>query len=303
MTTDIKKEMATVKNGDIFLPEKKLSRKIRLRLMTHPRDALIQFEAGPHKYTCAGEGNYMSVTTWNHTHFKPFDADAIIAKMRLTNPSCKYYGKTPEQIKAGWDQVRDEAASAGTELHAQIEHFWLELDLVLELDLELDEQPSSASASSFLLSHDKANLVSPLFAGFVADHPQLLRQPCRCEWMIFDEKVRLAGSIDFVTENTDGTLTIYDWKRCKDIKKANGFGDFALTECISHLPDTNYWHYALQLNTYKAILERNYGKKVKDLYLVCLHPNLPTYQVYTVPKLEKEMEELFAIRTLQLYKL
>ncbi len=56
----------------------------------HPRDALIEFEVGPHKYTCAGEGNYMSVTSWNHTHFQPFDADAIIGKMNLTNHKCKY---------------------------------------------------------------------------------------------------------------------------------------------------------------------------------------------------------------------
>jgi hypothetical protein len=286
----------TIKNGDI-LPEKKM-----IRIMTHPRDALIQFEAGPHKYTCAGEGNYVSVTTWNHSHFKPFDADAIIAKMRLTTPSCKYYGQTPDQIKAGWDQVRDEAASAGTELHAQIEHFWLDLDLHLDLEEHYDGN-ADANSDASLLYLAKAKLVSPLFAGFVAKHPHLLRQPCRCEWMIFDEEVRLAGSIDFVTENPDGTLTIYDWKRCKDIKKANGFGDFALTECISHFPDTNYWHYALQLNTYKAILERNYGKKVKDLYLVCLHPNLPTYQVYTVPKLEKELDELFEIRKSQLNRL
>jgi len=33
--------------------------------------------------------------------------------------------------------------------------------------------------------------------------------------------------------------------------------------------------------------------------LVCLHPNLPTYQVYTVPKLEREIEELFENRNLQ----
>jgi ATP-dependent exoDNAse (exonuclease V) beta subunit len=116
--------------------------------------------------------------------------------------------------------------------------------------------------------------------------------------MIFDEDVRLAGSIDFVCENPDGTLTIYDWKRCKEIKKTNGFGTFARTECIDHLPDTNYWHYALQLNTYKTILERKYAKKVAQMFLVALHPNLPTFQVYTVPILVKEMDELFAIKAL-----
>ena len=94
----------------------------------HPRDALIEFAPGPHKYTCKGEGNYMSVTTWNHTHFKAFDADAIITKM-MSNPlkwaNSPYYGKTREEIKAGWDKGRDEAAEAGTAMHKAIE-LWVE---------------------------------------------------------------------------------------------------------------------------------------------------------------------------------
>jgi hypothetical protein len=292
----------------------------------HPRDALIEFEAGPHKYTCKGEANYMSVTTWNHTHFQPFDADAIIAKMKLTNPLCKYYGQTPEQIKAGWDKGRDEAAAAGTALHAEIEQYWLgfcflspnkgghpltpdkgqaqgpglgqDVTQNTRSDPSQNAIPNPSPSPPPSKPHNTPQSgggwgVSPHFGAFVNDHPHL--KPYRTEWMIFDEDVRLAGSIDFVAENPDSSLTIYDWKRCKEIKKNNGFGVFARTECISHFPDTNYWHYALQLNTYKAILERKYEKKVKQMFLVGLHPDLPKYQVYTVPTL-KEMTELFALR-------
>ena len=80
----------------------------------------------------------------------------------------------------------------------------------------------------------------------------------------------------------------------------NTFGDFALTDCIAHFPYTNFWHYALQLNTYKAILEAKYNKKVTRMCLVCLHPNQPSYQVYKVPDLSKELAELFALRKEQL---
>ena len=119
--------------------------------------------------------------------------------------------------------------------------------------------------------------------------------------MIFDEDVRLAGSIDMVYEDDgENEVMIYDWKRCKDIKKTNGFGEFALTECIAHLPDTNFWHYALQLNTYKAILEAKYNKKVTRMCLVCLHPNLPSYQLLIVPNLSKEIAALFELRKQQL---
>ena len=108
------------------------------------------------------------------------------------------------------------------------------------------------------------------FIRFVKEHPEL--KPYRTEWMVYYEELKLSGSIDMVFENPDGTLQIYDWKRCQEIKHEDPFGKTATTSCISHLPDTNFWHYALQLNVYKTILEHKYGKKVTDLYLVCIHP-------------------------------
>ena len=48
---------------------------------------------------------------------------------------------------------------------------------------------------------------------------------------------------------------------------------YATNNLINDIPDTNYWHYALQLNIYKYILEKKYNKQVTDMYLVILHPN------------------------------
>ena len=64
------------------------------------------------------------------------------------------------------------------------------------------------------------------------------------------------------------------------------------------MPDSNFWHYALQLNTYKGILERKYGKKVTKLCLVRLHPDIKeeTYELLEVPILTKEIKELFEER-------
>jgi hypothetical protein len=52
------------------------------------------------------------------------------------------------------------------------------------------------------------------------------------------------------------------------------------------------------LNTYKAIIERKYGKQVTKLCLVRLHPDSEekTYELLQVPLLEKEMKELFEER-------
>lgn len=242
----------------------------------HPRDQFIEFDEGPHIYTVHGEQGYTSVTTWNHKHFSHFDADAIIDKMmkgrNWKDPNYKYYGMTREEIKLSWDQNRDAASGSGTKMHYDIECYWNGLDVKND------------------------SIEFQWFLDFVKDHPEL--KPYRTEWMVYYEELKLSGSIDMVFELPDGSLQIYDWKRCKEIVYETAFNKWALTTCIGHLPDTNFWHYSLQLNTYKKILEEKYGKQITGLYLVCIHPDggYGSYDRIEVPVLAKEMEELFACR-------
>jgi hypothetical protein len=94
-------------------------------------------------------------------------------------------------------------------------------------------------------------------------------------------------------------LAIYDWKRCREITKTNRANKFATHPAIEHLPDTNYWHYALQLNIYKHILQSKYGKTITDLYLIVLHPEAQNYQRIKLPDLQTEVSALFEERIQQ----
>jgi ATP-dependent exoDNAse (exonuclease V) beta subunit len=274
-----------------------MSKQVLERRNIHARDALIKFYARGHKYeiTSDPKSKYTSVTTWNHKHFPKFDADAIIANIfrsKSWGPDHKYWGLTAEQIKALWKANGDAAAGTGTNLHERIENFMNDKRFLFEYtQKELYEIYKCDNK-------DKVdNAVEwEYFIRFVNEHPEL--KPYRTEWMIFDEDLKLAGSIDMVYENQDGTLSIYDWKRSKDISKINGWNKFATNPLISHMPDSNFWHYALQLNTYKAILERKYGKQVTKLCLVRLHPDIEdnTYELLDVPFLTKELEDLFEQR-------
>ena len=266
----------------------------------HPRDSFIKFYNRGHKYeiSCDPGSKYTSVTTWNHTHFPKFDADAVIQnifKGKNWGPDNKYWGQTAEQIKSSWKSNGDAVSGAGTRLHERIEHFmnnehlppnYTHKDLYELYTMEHTGQIDSQIEWEYFLE-------------FVKDHPQL--KPYRTEWMIFDEDVKLAGSIDMVYENPDGTLSIYDWKRSKDISK-NGWNKFATNPLIQHLPDSNFWHYTLQLNTYKTILERKYNRQVTKLCLVRLHPDITeeTYELLDVPILTTELELLFEERCTQI---
>lgn len=245
-----------------------------------PRDEFIEFDEGPHIYTIHGKQGYTSVTTFVHSNFGHFDADKIIDNMfkgnKMKDPTYKYYGMTKEEIKSSWEKNRIEASGSGTNMHNDIERFYN--DIPVEND----------------------SIEYKFFLQFVKDFPELT--PYRTEWMVYYEEYKLSGSIDMVYENPDGTLQIYDWKRSKEIKHDPEFGKMSTTECIKHIPDTNFWHYALQLNTYKKILEEKYGKKITDLYLIRLHPDNPyqTYDRIQVPILEKEMNDLFEYRKSQI---
>jgi hypothetical protein len=263
-----------------------------------PRDSNIQFFEEGHKYVILDDPKvkYTSVTTWNHTLFEQFNADAIIDTMMKSKgwkEGHKYWGLTKEQIKSQWNTNRDAVAGAGTDLHFEIECFNNNKRFKIPYT-------NKQLYDMYILKNGDKLLTKPLewqyFINFVKDHPHL--KPYRTEWLVYNEDIKISGSIDMVYENPDGTLSIYDWKRAKNITRINNFNKFALPPQICHLPDSNFWHYALQLNTYKAILEQKYNKKIKDLFLVRLHPEAEegNYELIPLPDLSVEIKELFLER-------
>ena len=266
-------------------------------LNSHERDENIKFYEVGHKYEIVTDTNskYTSVTTWNHSHFPHFNPDEIIQNMMKSKSwkeGHKYWGLTPEQIKIMWNKNRDNAAGAGTNIHYQIECFMNNPNIQPKYThKELYDKYFSEETIT------KNNSLEWIyFLQFLKDTPNL--KPYRTEWMIYHEELKLAGSIDMVYENEDGSLEIYDWKRSANITKINTWNKFALTKSICHLPDSNFWHYALQLNTYRKIIQEKYGKQVTRLCLVRLHPDCEeeTYELLNVPILEKEICDLFEER-------
>ena len=242
---------------------------------SHPLDCHIEFDEPTHTYTIDGDNGYTSVTTWVHSHFSKFDADKIIDKMMSGRnwSTSKYFGQTRDDIKLIWEVNRDAAAKAGTALHSDIEKFYNNV------------------------SHANISDEYYQFENFVKDTSL---EPYRTEWMVFDKEMKIAGSIDMTFILPNGNLMIYDWKRSKGINRNTPYETYSNTDCISHLPDTNFWHYALQLNMYKTILERNYGKHIDKMMLVCLHPDQKNYKLFEVPELDHELGELIDIRKAQI---
>jgi len=242
----------------------------------HPNDCLIEFDEKPHVYYVNGVSIDSSVTTFVHKKFPKFDAikvSKMLVKKHFENDKSPYYNMTEEQIRKSWTDLGTKSSVAGTHLHNAIEYYYNDVkDRIKSEILDCIEWK--------------------YFESFLADFPNL--KAYRTEWEIFDTDLNLAGSIDMVFKDENGDFWIYDWKRSKEIKNSNDFETGF--EPLDHLPNANYWHYSLQLNIYKRILETKYDIHIKGMCLIVLHENHKNYMRYELPELAEEVDALFKER-------
>ena len=251
----------------------------------HVRDERISFIEEGHRYFIDGREGYTSTTTVVHDWFEPFDADSVIQKMMSSVrwEKSKYFGMSADEIKKQWSDKGENAAMLGTLLHERIEYFyndwpWTDVrgkDGVENTRVEFEQ-------------FERFNELIVAKKGYV---------PYRTEWCVFDNDHRISGSIDMifqVSADDPDTLMIYDWKRTAKLKKSNAF------QCgkapLEHLPDCNYWHYALQLNIYRHILETFYGKTIAGMVLVAMHPERDRFEHQPVPRLTHEVDAILEQR-------
>ena len=244
----------------------------------HERDNQIHFDEPTHVYTINGSSKgYCSITKFLHHFFPEFNADEIIQKMMRSKkwPESRWHGMSPAAIKEAWNANGREASEAGTAMHLGIE-------MVMNgAESEVPKETKITKEWEFFWNYWRED--------------EKTYEPWRTEWEVWDDDLKLAGSIDMIYRNKkDGTFAIYDWKRSKEIKMENtyasGFGP------VAHLPDTNYWHYTLQLNMYRWLLEKHYGVVISEMALIVLHPNNKNYRRFKLNRLEDEIEEMVETR-------
>ena len=238
----------------------------------HELDSRISFVDEGHIYFIDGKSNgIISCTSFIHKFFGQFNATQVIQQIQKstkykTDPTYKYYGKSTQEIKEEWNMT----AVLGTKLHYMIELYYNDLEVEYEEDSGFEQ---------FLL--------------FQQDHESL--QIYRTEWRIFDETLKISGSIDAIFKHKDNTISIYDWKRTPEIV-TKSFNNKTARKPINNLLDCNYYHYSLQLNLYRHILETHYNQIVKDMFLIVLHPTNTTYQKVEVNRMEPEIQAILQER-------
>ena len=114
---------------------------------------------------------------------------------------------------------------------------------------------------------------------------------------IYTPQEWLAGSIDFVAVDANGALILFDWKRSKSLRSKYSNHFSCMLPPLQHIEDCQGWHYRLQLNAYRYLLEKYYGKYVASMHVVCTHPdNVDDAFVDDVPALNREIESMMEIQ-------
>lgn len=256
-------------------------KEVLLNVNGHPRDKLIFLEKDTHVYNVDGDRSYTSVTTFVNAQFKQFNGDNVIDKMmkgKKWKEGHEYWGMSKDEIKKKWSENGRQASENGTKMHFMCECFMNNPGMKYPYTQGqlVDEYLNSAE------DLDAYGVEWKYFINFVQANRQLI--PYRTEQCVFHEGFKIAGSIDMIYDNGDGTHSIYDWKRTKDaIVDENLFKKFASAWILDFLPDNKFWHYTLQLNIYKVIVEEKYGMKITKLCLVRMHPNADDFQVVPLP--------------------
>lgn len=264
----------------------------------HPLDQFCEFDEPSHKYYINGKLVGLSVSGLWGRYFEEFDGVATVEKYFdnwKRDSNSKYFNviKFMERVlqynetdqKRGilklWSSGGEEASTSGTDMHLQIELF-------------LNDEaynPHSVEFQQFLkwLSDFKDGENISAY---------------RTEWSVYDEQADLAGQIDSVFKNDKDEYYMVDWKRCAPSQNyktkemewlSPNNAAFGNKKGLSHcnmLPNTKFYHYVIQQNLYKYLVENKYGITIKEMYLAQFHPQLTEYNCVQVPDLQEITQKI-----------
>lgn len=214
-----------------------------------------------------------STTAMNDDLFAEFVEDDAIdcifrgRRYRTADPTYQYTDMTREQIKAAWEKRRAD----GTAMHLNLEH-------------EVNGLPYSEEGAEW-----------PHYVRYKRAWVDGRLAPYRAEWLLYNEALRLTGSVDIVYAVLDAQgapacdpegrplLYVGDWKRANELLKENTW-QCGTRACTEDMQDSKISHYRVQLNNYRQLLthEDAYGVCVTGCSIIGLDPAQEDYIKYDV---------------------
>ena len=211
------------------------------------------FEEATHSYYYKGKRVNLSVTQYIERFFEPFDRETI------SKNYAQKHDMSQEEVLAEWDKKGKIASISGTMIHSYMEN--AKRGKTFEPDYR-----EAIKEGLFEEVKERYEILLPQAKAF---HEETLGRlfPIHLEYTVGIRDI-IAGNIDMLCWNERAQeFQIWDYKNLKEYTTRNFYGKRA-KESFSYLEDTTQTHYSIQLNMYKAILERVLGIKIGKCYIV-----------------------------------
>jgi ATP-dependent exoDNAse (exonuclease V) beta subunit len=237
----------------------------------------IKFEDSTHSYYLDGR-KLTSVTTLIHKYTSHFDEEY------WANIKSEEYGIDKSQVIYAWDFLNDISTYKGSPLHNYIENYYYN---------KLYEYPSKSIIEHFGYDPiiDQFNIIKNQFHNFYNDSFGKLIA-IKPEFIVYDEEYMVSGMVDMLFYNKKkNKLQIWDWKTNKALRSENRYQK--ISGIFSDMDDCELNTYALQLNTYKYIIQKNTGVEIDDLYIVWFFEKNDNYKIIPLPDLQDKVKLMF----------
>ena len=199
----------------------------------------IKFDEAAHTYTHKDTGEkFISVTTLLGKYKQPFDRDGHSKRVADRE------GVSQELVLEMWEQEKNRACSRGTNIHAVLE------DYINFGEVEGDW-------GWLCKSYDKAVERS------VDSFKNVLS-----ENLLYDEEYKIAGMADLIYEHKN-EFTIGDFKTNKTFRFSSPYSE-RLKDPVSHLHNSEFNLYGLQLSLYAYLYERMTSKRCRKCVIFYL---------------------------------
>jgi ATP-dependent exoDNAse (exonuclease V) beta subunit len=240
----------------------------------------IKFYKKSHTYK-VGKTKLKSVTQALANVFPDFDAKTIAKQIAkgFKYRNWKNGVTAPEEIAKGtmkyWLNNWKERAEHGTRVHKAMEEYINLLDPAFVLDryCSTEEDKKKAGMGIGWLNKLLPTMNKPLLIP---------------EYVVFNESLGYAGTIDLYILDDDGVCYLVDWKTNDNLIKPGQ----PLPKPLAHLDDSKMCRYALQLSFYRYMLELQ-GAKVNTLYLV--HLQEQDVKVYECEYLKDDVKKVIEV--------
>jgi len=227
----------------------------------------VTLEETSHIYTHKDGRQFESLSRVRGCIKEAFQSDMLSAIV------AKRDGKTQAEVLAEWKKKGTDAANHGTNIHEAIELY---------------------QKTAVILP--KNEFLRPMILALTSEYKDYYQ--VNSEVCLYDEEYEIAGTADQIIETTkhkSSILNIDDFKTniSKGIYFENKYKKYLLGP-FSHLQDTNYYDYSLQLSAYGYMLEKLTGRKIGTLSIIFIPPSNPlAYKRIPVNFMRFDAEALF----------